>query len=238
MKSVWMRTLVFAGLALCVALPAAAADLTVVSNVTSGKKTFTSTTYMTPEQQRTTDGETDTIVEYGPGKLTIINHKKHEYWVTTFAEMAEQFNKLAAQMNGNPIMKKLMGGDAGPLEVTKGTESRTIAGHVCDQYILSMGNSMKMTLWAARDIQVPAHYADAMKAPYAAMGPMGERFNRLFDEMKKIKGYPLSTELSFKMMGRHSDTLTEATEVRQGPIPAETFAIPAGYKQKKSPFAK
>jgi hypothetical protein len=238
MKSVWMRTLAFAGLALCVAIPASAADLNVVSNVTAGNKTVTSTTYMTPEQQRTTDGQMDTIVEYGPGKMTMIDHKKREYWVTTFAEMAEQFNKLAAEMDGNPIMKKLMGGNVGAVEVTKGAGSRTIAGHMCDQYILSLGDSMTMTLWAARDIQVPAHYADAMKAPYAAMGPMGERFNRLFDEMKKIKGYPLSTELSFKMMGRKSETLTEATEVQQGPIPAETFAIPAGYKLKKSPFAK
>jgi hypothetical protein len=33
-------------------------------------------------------------------------------------------------------------------------------------------------------------------------------------------------------------TLSEATEVKKGPIPASTFEIPAGYKKKPSPFVK
>jgi hypothetical protein len=40
------------------------------------------------------------------------------------------------------------------------------------------------------------------------------------------------------MMGRGSDTSKEAVEVKRGPIPADAFAVPAGYKKVDSPMLK
>jgi hypothetical protein len=73
---------------------------------------------------------------------------------------------------------------------------------------------------------------------YAAMGPMGPRFQKMVEEMRKVKGFPLATRVSAKMMMVKMDTLTEATEVKKGPIPASAFEVPAGYAKKDPPFKK
>ena len=55
--------------------------------------------------------------------------------------------------------------------------------------------------------------------------------------MKKIGGFTLATEVTSRVMGMNMHTVTEAVEVRKGPLPADAFEPPAGYKKKKSPFA-
>ena len=68
------------------------------------------------------------------------------------------------------------------------------------------------------------------------MGPMARRYDRIFDELKKIKGFPLATVSDSRMrVGRRQVTI-EATEVRRDPIPDSVFAVPAEYKKVDSPF--
>jgi hypothetical protein len=67
---------------------------------------------------------------------------------------------------------------------------------------------------------------------------MGKRFSKMFDEMKKIKGYPLASDMDVDMGMMKMRTDSEATEVRKGAIPASTFDVPAGYKKKSSPFKR
>jgi hypothetical protein len=66
---------------------------------------------------------------------------------------------------------------------------------------------------------------------------MGRHFEKMFEAMKKARGYPLSFAMHVKMEGMKQETLTEATEVRKGGIPAATFEVPAAFTKKKSPFA-
>lgn len=218
-------------------LSAAAEDLTIVSNVTLGKdKVLPSTTYISADKVRTSNGEQDSVVDYGTGKLVGIDHKKKQYYETSLQEMAAFFRQME-QVQGSPL-GGLLGGAAGSVTVQKGAATRKVAGYDCDQYILSLGDGMKFDVWAARELKPPAHYFDAMKSPYAAMGPMGKSFEKMFEEMKKVQGYPLSLAMNAKMMMFKINTLTEATEVKKGPIPASAWEVPAGYKKTKSPFAE
>lgn len=79
-----------AALACAAALPALAAaeDITIVSKTTvkQGAPT-TSTQYIGADRVRTSDGDNDVILEVGTGRLTVINHKKKEYYEVTRAEM-------------------------------------------------------------------------------------------------------------------------------------------------------
>ena len=149
--------------------------------------------------------------------------------------MSAMFDNLNQQMEGNPILGKLLG-EMSDVTVQKGGSPRTIAGYSCEQYLLNMGDALSFDIWAAPDLQAPIQYYDANKLRYAAMGPMGQRFEKMYDEMKKVQGLPLAMGINIKMMGMKTDTLSEATEVRKGPIPASAFEIPAGYKKKNSPF--
>jgi len=217
---------------------AAAEDLTVVSSVTSGKKgeSVTATQYIATDKLRTSDGRYDTITDIVSGRMVHVDHKKKEYWETSLAEMREQFAELERLVDENPMMATMLGA-ATEVDLRKGSETREIVGYVCDQYSLSIGK-LQFELWAARELKAPAQYYDGAKLIYATMGPMASRFEQLYEEMKKIDGFPLRSELDSKLMGMNIHTVSEATEVRKGPIPPGTFDPPAGYKKKKSPYEK
>jgi hypothetical protein len=73
---------------------------------------------------------------------------------------------------------------------------------------------------------------------YAAMGPLGKKFQKMGEEMRKIKGFPLATTTSVKMMMTKQESQAEVVEVKKGPIPASAFEVPADYKRVDAPFKK
>ena len=215
----------------------AAEDLTVVSKVTVGDKSSTSTQYMTSTKSRTSDGQSDSIIDFPTGKMTFIDHKAKTYWETTLEEMAAYMDRLYRDVKGNPMLEKMFGG-SDEVTVERGQKSRKIAGYDCDDYTLSMGPSFEFEVCAAKGLQPPPQYYEGRKLSYASMGPMGQRFSKMFDEMKNIKGYPIAMDMDADMGMAKIQTSSEATDVNKGPIPASTFDLPAGYAKKPSPFKR
>ena len=218
-------------------LPLVAEDLTIVSKVTTGDRSGTSTQYMTSTKSRTTDGQADTIMDYPTGKMTVIDHKKKTYWEATIEEMTAYMDRLQKDMQGNPMLEKMFGG-SDEVSVEKGKGSRKVAGYDCDEYTMRMGDSFVFDLCAAKGLQPPPQYYEGRKLSSASMGPMGRRFGKMFEEMKKIKGYPLALDMDTNMGMAKMKTSSEAIEVKKGAIPASTFEIPAGYEKKPSPFKR
>jgi hypothetical protein len=218
-------------------LPLVAEDLTIVSKVTVGNKSGTSTQYMTSTKSKSSDAENDTIIDFPTGQMTFIEHRSKSYWETTLEEMASYMDRLYRDVKDNPMLASMFGGDEA-VTVAKGKGSRKIAGYACDDYTLKMGESFVIEICAAPDLQPPPQYYEGRKLSYAAMGPAGKRFSKMFDEMKKIKGYPLASDMDADMGMVKISTTSEATEVKKGPIPASTYDVPAGYKKKKSPFQR
>ena len=228
---------IIASVALALASVAPAEDLTIVSRVEMGKgKTVTSTQYLTSTKVRTSDGENDTIMDFSTGRLTVINGKKKEYYETSLQDMAESMQKMQQELANSPMAG--MFGKVQDVKVEKGTEAKKVAGYDTQHWILTMGEGMRFDMWAAPSVEAPTQYYDARKSLYLAMGPMGQRFQRMTEEMRKVKGFPLATRITAKMMMIKMDTYTEATEVRKGAIPASAFEVPAGYKKKEAPFKK
>jgi hypothetical protein len=232
------RTTVALGAVLLVGSMAAAADdLTITSKVTSGTSApTTSTQYFGATRLRTSNGTSDTIFDVSSGQITFVDHKDKSYWQTSQAEMMAGFKAMDEQMKGamGAMMEKMMGGNP-PVVVTKGTQPRTIAGYPTEHWVVTSGD-WKYEVWTTPDLALPTQYYDAMKTTGMAMGPLGKRLVALFEEMKKIKGFPLATSTSMKIMGKTQASTTEATEVKKGAIPASAFEVPAGYKKKDSPM--
>ena len=141
--------------------------------------------------------------------------------------------QLEPPWSDGPLMERMMG-RATAVKVAKAAGTRRSRATTREQYVITMGENMRYEVWAA-PADRPSQYFDARKAIYATMGPMAA-LRRIFEEMKKIKGFPLATTIDFKMMMVQQQTLTEATEVRRGPIAASVFEVPAGYKKVDSPF--
>jgi hypothetical protein len=246
-----------AGLAAAPARVASAEDLTLVYKTTGTQGASTATSYYSTEKMRTSDGQNDTIIEYGPGKITTIDHKKKEYSEVTLAEMEAMLKQASAKMeemnkqlaNMPPEMKKkmeqMMGGGAESVSVTKGG-SRQVAGYTCQDYTLSMGQTMTQQLCATTALQFPAPNVDykrfsGLASSAGAMSGMFPGFAKLAEEMKKIEGISIAEATHFKMMGRTVDSTREATEIKKGAIPASAFdlaAIAPGYKKVAHPVTK
>jgi hypothetical protein len=135
-------------------------------------------------------------------------------------------------LDDNPMLAGMLGGvtDA---TVAKHGGTRTVAGHTCQGYRVTMGAKMQYDLCAASDIEPPINYYQARKMAGLMMGPMASRMNKLFDAMSEIEGFPIAFAMNMKMMGMNLDMDQEATEVKKG-VPADAFEVPAGYKKKKT----
>ena len=253
--------------ALCAAAlltaPAIAEDLTLVFKTTGPGSSGTSTQYYSSEKMRTTDGESETIVEYAPGRIVSIDHKKKEYSEITLAEMETAMNAAAAKMEQAnaqmqqqmaslpPAMRQKMeqmtGGVASSVTVTKG-DTRQVAGYTCQDYTMAMGQTMITKLCATTALQFPAPNVDYRKfASFAGAGaamannPIFKGMGKLADEMKKIEGLTIAEATSVKVMGRSTDSSKEAVEIKKGAIAASVFDVAEltkGYKKVPHPVTK
>jgi len=58
------------------------------------------------------------------------------------------------------------------------------------------------------------------------------------EQLKKLKGFPLANTTTTSVMGHRSVSSSEVTSIKQGPIPASAWEIPAGYKKVDNPMTK
>jgi hypothetical protein len=256
-------TLAVAGVTALLSVPALAEDLTVVFKTTGSGGPGTSTSYYSSEKMRTGGADNETIIEYGPGKITTIDHKKKEYTEITLAEMEaamqaaqakmdEANAKMKDQMAAMPPavrekMEQMMGGVAASVTVTKGG-TRQVAGYTCQDYAVAMGQAMTTTICATTALRFPAPNVDYRKfssfagsAATMANNPMFKNMGKMADEMKKIEGFTIAESTSMKIMGRSMDSSKEAVEIKKGPIPASAFdvaTIAKGYKKVAHPVTK
>ncbi len=221
---------------LLLAAPAPSQDLTVVSKVTFGNSESKSTHYIASDWSRTSGEQSDQIVHYPTGKMIFVDHKKKEYYETSLEEMSAYLDRLTRDLKGSGVEKMFALEERAKVEKLPG--KRTFAGYDCEHSSISFGDALEIDLWAAPSLKAPPRYYDGRKLAYAAMGPMGKLFENAFEEMKKIKGFPLSTAFILRTPMSRTETVSEATEVRKGSIPASVFELPAGYRRKESPYAK
>lgn len=219
------------------ALTAGAAEITVVSKMEASRgPSGTQTLYIGEGHVRVKDPSSDVIVDYESGVMTTLEHQKKRYWQTTPEELAATFEELSEMMEGNPVFERMLGGDEAVTVETKG--SRTIAGQPCIDHTVEMGSAYRIDVCIASDLETPVDVHEVRKMFFAAMGPMAGKINRLFDELSEIGGVALYTKIDLSMMGMDFSTETTAQEVTVGPLPGDTFDIPAGYKKTKAPFGR
>jgi Domain of unknown function (DUF4412) len=217
---------------------AAGEDLTIVSTVATPRGTTrTETQYLSADRMRTWDDDRDTIVDLRSGKVLLLDDRRKEYSETSLAELRAFLDQMESAMTGRSVFDGETGATAS-VDVARGTDDRTIAGYRTEQHVLTMGDAMRYEVWTAPDLAPPARYYEARKALYATMGPMGHRFDRLLEQMERIKGLPLATATDYRMRMTRRQARVEATEVRKGAIAEATFAVPAGYKLVDSPFGR
>ena len=222
------------------AVSASAEDLTITFKMNDGA---TSTHYFSKDRIRFNDGKGDVIMEFASGTMVNIDHQKKQYSEMTVAEMQETMKAASAQMEQamaqvppqmREQMAKMMGGAASEVTVIKGA-SKTVAGISCQSYTITMGASMTQETCNSTAIVPPFDPGEFKKLAFA-MAPMMQGMDKMVAKMSEIGGLALSTHTTISMMGRKTETGMEATEVKKGPIAADVFSMPTGYKKVDSPL--
>lgn len=244
-----------------IAAGAAAQDLTITSKITrDGGAPEMRASYISSEHIRMSqpDGN-EVILDLKSGDMTMLDNKKKTYWVMTQKDLDDMTASMKEQMN-SPEMKKaqeqmknlppdmqkrmqdMMGGMF-TVNVDKSGTSRTVAGYHCDNWTVTIGQMSKTEECLTNDLKFPPatydrykNYMDNLKSLMSAMGPMAKTFDSMREQMAKLKGFPVATSSSTTIMGRHSTSTSEVTDVKRGPIPASAWAVPAGYSRVDSPM--
>lgn len=232
-----MKRFAFLALALlCSAISLCATDLTITFQVETksllGGKTTSEIHYYTPRFQlvRKEFDKIDSLVDYEKATTYTIDHEKK---TISMMRMDDAIAALEAMDQQAPnTMDKLMATMVGDVEEysveTEGAE--VIAGRKCTIHKITVGK-MVMTLSADPSLSAPvpsASYAKMMKASavaFAKAGPVATAYRRLYEEMGKIKGLPLKTQMSG--YGGATNAIQEAIEIKEGQVPSALFALPA-----------
>jgi hypothetical protein len=227
------------------------------SNTTSPMlkdKTLHSTFAYMPGMMRQASPENGTATIFRLDRKVIIsvNERNQTYSEMTFDEIEarlkekgagadKQMEAMKEKMKGLPeeqrkMMEKAMGGKMPggasdvPVTVTTTTETKTISGYTCTQYVVHQGEKTVMSIWATKAI---AGYAEMQKE----LSEFGRRMaslnaangTSLADAMKQVIGFPIQTQIG--------ETLTTTVmKVESRATPANAFEVPAGYQKTPSPY--
>jgi hypothetical protein len=162
------------------------------------------------------------ILDVGAQKMYMVYHNNKSYIETDLPlDMTRLMPEQMAKM-----MKGMMAGMT--ISIQSNGQTKKVLNWNTEGYdakITMMGNEMKMTFWAAKDLPFDwKKYIGMYSELYKAQFKMGEKF---MEEFKKIDGYPVETQMD--TMGMKITTTTiEITNKDAG----TAYSIPAGYTKK------
>lgn len=238
-------------------------DLTMTSKVTKADgQITTAVSYLSRDHMRMAHGDgMESIMDATSGEMTSIDNRKKTYFVMTPADFEQMAAKMNEQMN-SPEMKKMheqmdkqspadrkkmedaMGGMLDVKVLNTGV-TRRIAGYSCTVWTMAMGQMSTTEECLSTDLIVPVQmwqayrkYAEGMKSAMASMGPMASAATKMRQQMKDMKGYPLSTRTTVEIMGHKTVVGSEVTDIKHGSIPASVWQVPAGYARVDNPMLK
>lgn len=191
------------------------------------------------------------VFEPANGTITFVDAKKKEYWTMTkqemeaaAAKMQAQMKQMEEQMKNMPAglrekMAGMMGGVAAAVNVQRGQGGRKVAGYSCENWTVTIGEMVKQEQCMTTELQLPVQAWDAYKGFAGSMsGPMGQGMQQMYEKFKEMKGVPLASTTTVKVLGKAQTSSSEVVEIKKGPIPPSAWTIPPGYKKVESPMAK
>lgn len=228
------KTFRLGALLLLSALTTVAGDLTIAMRGTGKNSEGIQTHYWSTKFMRINHpgAQTDTLVDYEKGMNYTINHAKKTVEYFSWDDLEAMAEGVARQMKDIPpqILAMMPGGGGG--EVTVENEGKEkVVGRTCQKWVITAGKTVFETCNdATLKPPVPAVSLTRfmkLRNLMGAVGPAAAQMKKVGEEMAKIQGLALKTRTVLPFVG---EITTEATEVKEGPIPASTFELPAGYK--------
>lgn len=175
----------------------------------------------------------DSLVDYEKGIFYTIDHKKKVVEMMTWDDLEAFAEHAAAMLKDMPafVLKMMPGGGGGEISV-EDAGKEVVAGRTCHKWKFTSGDKPVHETSNDPSLKVPipaVAYQRAVKLQrlIGAVGPGAAQMAKLGAELAKLQGTPLKWKMTMPMVGEIG---AEATEVKEGTIPAAAFALPPDYK--------
>lgn len=196
--------------------------------------------WMGKDKGRINQGEeTSTIIRLDKNIMYIIDHTKKTYTEMPFSALSDiissSIEKSGLSEEEKGQAKKFMGFAKGMMKVeakvTETGEEKKIKGWNCRKYIMKMKIMMMAStseIWATEDIKINYDLFRTLGFSIMAKQP---GFEKVYEEMKKIKGISVLTTSTSSVMGAEVKSAQELVEVKEAKAPSGFYEIPNGYKK-------
>lgn len=246
------RTLLLIALLAALSLPAFGQGLTWETTTTipmAGDQTLMTTSSYLPRMFKQMSDKEATIFRLDKQIFYTVNYEKKEYSEMTFAELEAlvqktnkelegQMAKLKEHLAGLPedqrkSMEQMMAGQLGgpdkasAISVAKSSETKTISGYACTNYVLTDGGKDIGSIWTST--AVPGYAAmqkDFKEFSQRLASQMTARGPQMADAMQKVEGFPIETTIG--------GMTAMVTKISKASVAQSEFEVPAGFK--KVPF--
>jgi hypothetical protein len=189
-------------------------------------KDETTEQWMGDDKFATITSEMSFVVDLKKNVFYWINHGNKTYLESALPlDMTKLVDPQMAQMMAQ-MMKMTV--TATPNSQTKKIGQWNCSGY--DVAINMMMMPMKMSVWASTDVPFDVDkfmkmYANILKAQLRLD-------DAALQEMMKVKGYWIATEVNAEIMGAKMHNTTEVVEISNKTAAASVYSVPAGYTKK------
>ena len=198
-------------------------------------------TWLAEDKVRTDTGEdTSIIILPKQNVMLMVNHGNMTYTETPLntkdiigAMMQGQGEQSEEQKKAMEMVQQMAQGLMANIEakVTETGETKKIRNWNCRRYIIEISMSMGKSTseaWATEDVKIdPRLYWMSANAMMAAQ----QGFEKVMQEMHKIKGMVVYQETKSQVMGAEVKMVEEVVEISNKAAPAGIFDVSAGYKK-------
>lgn len=188
------------------------------------------TIWMSEDKLRSDDDKHSVIVRLDKQTIYLIDHARKTYQV-----MPMDRGKMAAEpMDDEEDLDQ--GGRKIQVRVTETRDMKKIDGWNCRKYlqkVVTMMGPMTSEVWATEDIKTDYSLYARFSAAMLAMQPgLSENLGALSEEMKKIRGVPVLTTTTTRVMNSTMKSSQKLLEFKEGKAPKGTFDPPGGYTRQ------
>jgi hypothetical protein len=178
--------------------------------------------------------------------LTFIDHGRRLYWTGSGSLADSVVDGLTAHhwaRLGAQSTDSARAGWADTLEslndfiqVTKTSETRTIAGYPCTKWTIDAGPYFHLERWAAPGLDVAIDDPEIEKLALATLlDPLGRALMSMFWSTEDLSGMPLAATMTYDTGLERGHFSWQAIRVVEGAIPDSAWQVPPGYARVDLP---
>ena len=219
------------------------ADTRVEFKVTEGTGSATSMVIAQGKIRSDADKNTTVILDPTAGVMTIIDHSRKTFTKMTKADVDALVKQLEEMMAGIPpemrqMMAGRMGGAGGAVTFAPTGKTETIAGKSCQVYSTTVAGRViaESCMADISAIEVPAADRATMVAAAAWAKDLMESFTKIPMLGNMAKSVPFRGGVPLRTTTIESNGTRNTSEfagVSNAAVSADTFTVPAGYKEQK-----